>query len=300
MISCEFEYCKPDSLPALMQILTMYPEATLLAGGHALLPAMKSREIRPERLVDLAAIPELRGIRRGSDAIQIGAMVTTAEVEHSSLLKDALPLLPDAAKVISDPLIRNRATIGGSLAQAEPSGDWPAIALAVGAIIHLTGVNGERAVPIDDFFQIETTPAGNGLAVGRRTVVARSEVITHVSIPLVQGDVRRSYLKRMHPASGFALIGVAVALRLDQDRRCDWCRIAITGAASAAFRALKAERCLVGTAISGEIIREASMLAGEENVEFIGDPFGSSAYRRQMLPVYLRRALSTAIESALV
>ncbi|MGY4310234.1 carbon-monoxide dehydrogenase medium subunit [Bradyrhizobium sp. USDA 4369] len=296
MISCEFEYCKPDSLPALMQILTVHPEATLLAGGHALLPAMKSREIRPERLVDLSAIPELRGIRRGSGAIEIGAMVTTAEVEHSSLLKEAFPLLPEAAKVISDPLIRNRATIGGSLAQAEPSGDWPAIVLAVGGIVHLTGVAGERAVPIDDFFQLETTPAGNGLAVGRRTAVARSEVITHVSIPLVQGDVRRSYLKRMHPASGFALIGVAAALRLDRDGRCDWCRIAITGAASAAFRALQAERCLVGKSISGEIIRDASRLAGAESVEFIGDTFGSSAYRRQMLPVYVGRALSEAID----
>src|SRR5262249_45577275 len=156
--------------------------------------------------------------------VRIAAMTTSAEIEHSPDIARHAPLLAEAAAVISDPLIRNRATLGGSLAQASPRGDWPAVVLAADATVHLRSRGGDRAVPAMDFFT--GGDAGTGTS---STAMRRDELLTAVTVPAVGAGTRSAYLKRMHPASGHAMLGVAVAARFDTGGTCPDCRIPITG-----------------------------------------------------------------------
>ena len=297
-----FDYLRPASISEALEMASLHIGATFLAGGHALLPDSLRRHPRPSTLIDLGRIAELRGIQvlqvqdpgsphEGDNGavgrqVRIGAMTTTADIEHSPDIAGTVPLLSEAAAVISDPLVRNRATLGGSLAEADPHGDWPPLVLATDATMQLRSRDGERAVPAANFFTRDQAGPGRG-----STALRPGELLTAVTVPAVDARTRATYLKRMHPASGHAMLGVAVAVTVDADQTCRACRIAITGAGAAVTRAARAETQLVGSPLTPEAIQGAAD-AANEGIEFIGDAFGSAAYLAELLPVYLNRALS--------
>jgi carbon-monoxide dehydrogenase medium subunit len=268
-----------------------HKDFAFLAGGHALLPEWKLKAKVPSTVIDLGRVGELRGIEVLSDggapeAVRIGAMTTSAEIEHSAHIALAVPLLPLAARVISDPLIRNRATLGGSLAEASPHGDWPPVVLAADATIHLRGRDGERVVPARDFFTADGADAGR-----KATTLRQGELLTAVTVPAASPLTRSTYLKRMHPASGHAMIGVAVAATFDSSGTCGQCRIAITGVGTIATRAVRAEERLAGSRLTADVIEAAADVAAD-GIAFTGDAFGSAAYLAELLPVYVNRALT--------
>jgi aerobic carbon-monoxide dehydrogenase medium subunit len=298
MIGSDFDYLRPASVSEALDMASHYEDARFLAGGHALLPEWKLGRTCPPTLVDLSRIAELRGIEVLSNSgpahadggagavVRIAAMTTSAEIEYSPDIAHHAPLLAEAAAVISDPLIRNRATLGGSLAEASPRGDWPPVVLAADATMHLRSRDGERAVPARDFFTRDSAGTGRG-----STALRPGELLTSITVPAVDGRTRSTYLKRMHPASGYAMMGVAVAAVFDTGGTCRDCRIAITGTATAAKRALRAEAGLPGSALSPESIEAAAQAARGETA-FAGDEFGSAAYLAELLPIHVSRALS--------
>ena len=300
MIPASFDYLRPATIAEALEMAGRHEDTTFLAGGHALLPEWKLSRTGPATLIDLGRIGELRGIEVFSDAsaleagdsgrpggaVRIGAMTTSAEIEYSADIARAAPLLARAAAVISDPLIRNRATLGGSLAEASPSGDWPAVVLAADATIQLRSRDGARVVPAGDFFR--TDRAGFN---GKATTLRRGELLTAVTVPAASPLTRSTYLKRMHPASGHAMIGVAVAATFDASETCTQCRIAITGVSTIATRAARTEEHLLGTRFTADIIEGAANMA-TEGIAVTGDAFGSAAYLAELIPIYVNRALA--------
>jgi aerobic carbon-monoxide dehydrogenase medium subunit len=298
VIGTDFDYLQPASVSEALDMASRHEDARFLAGGHALLPEWKLGRTCPPTLIDLSRIAELRGIevlgnsgpaQAGGAAgavVRIAAMTTSAEIEYSSDIAHHAPLLAEAAAVISDPLIRNRATLGGSLAEASPHGDWPPVVLATDATVHLRNRDGERAVPARDFFTRDSAGTGRGF-----TALRPGELLTSITVPAADGRTRSTYLKRMHPASGHAMIGVAVTAVFDTGGTCRDCRIAVTGTATAATRALRAEAEIADSVLSPESIQAAAQAARGE-IAFTGDEFGSAAYLAELLPIYVGRALS--------
>jgi carbon-monoxide dehydrogenase medium subunit len=298
------DYLQPTTVNEALDMVRRHQDATFLAGGHALLPdsvlpESHRKHPRPSILIDLGRIAELRGIEVLEDAgsshgtddgagplVRIGAMTTSADIEYSPDIARTVPLLSTAAAVISDPLIRNRATLGGSLAEADPHGDWPPVVLATDATMQLQRRDGERAVQASDFFTRDTTGPGTG-----STTLRPGELLTSVTVPAVAARTRTTYLKRMHPASGHAMLGVAVAVTLDADQTCRDCRIAVTGVRPVATRVVHAEAQLTGSRLTPQAIQAAAN-AASDGMEFIGDAFGSGAYLAELLPIYVNRALS--------
>jgi aerobic carbon-monoxide dehydrogenase medium subunit len=299
VIPADFDYLRPATIAEALEMASRDEDSTFLAGGHALVPEWKLKATGPSTVIDLGRIAELRGIEVFSDGaaqetggngspgevVRIGAMTTSAEIEHSAAIARTVPLLPLAATVISDPLIRNRATLGGSLAEASPHGDWPPVVLATDATIHLRRRDGERAVPARDFFTTDTA------AFNKTTTLRRGELLTAVTMPAASPLTRCTYLKRMHPASGHAMIGVAVAATFDTSDKCSHCQIAITGVSAIATRPVRAEERLAGSHLTADVIEAAANLAAD-GVAFTGDAFGSAAYLAELLPVYVNRALT--------
>jgi carbon-monoxide dehydrogenase medium subunit len=294
-----FEYLRPASVSEALEMANSHEDARFLAGGHGLLPEWKLGRRGLTTLIDLGRIAELCGIEVVADggppqagdggpakAVRIGAMTTSAEIEYSPSIARYLPLLAEAATVISDPLIRNRATLGGSLAEADPHGDWPPVVLAADATMHLRSHDGERAVPARGFFTTDRAANGAGL-----TALWRGELLTAVTAPAAGPRTRGTYVKRMHPASGHAMLGVAATVTLDTDEICLACRIAITGTTVGPTRADRAESRLVGSRLTPQAIEAAAGVAND-GIVFAGDAFGSAAYLATLLPVYLGRGLS--------
>jgi carbon-monoxide dehydrogenase medium subunit len=298
VIPAGFDYLRPGTITEALEMAGLHEGATFLAGGHALLPEWKLRHRRPSTLIDLGRIAELRGIEvldnsgphqadgGASVVVRIAAMTTSAEIEYSSDIAHHAPLLAEAAAVISDPLIRNRATLGGSLAEASPHGDWPPVVLAADATVQLRSRDGERTVPARDFFTRDNAERGRG-----STALRQGELLTSVTVPTAGARTRSTYLKRMHPASGHAMIGVAAAVTFNTDEMCRDCRIAITGTEAVPARAARAEDRLVGSRLTPEAIQAAADTASDE-IAFSGDAFGSAAYLATLLPIYVSRALS--------
>jgi carbon-monoxide dehydrogenase medium subunit len=287
MIPEAFEYIAPATIAAAIGLLARHgDDAKVLAGGHSLIPMMKLRLASPGVLVDIGRIPELRGIRLYSDMVTIGATTTHAQIEQSSDLRDRFPIMAETATVIGDPLVRHRGTFGGSLAHADPAGDWPAVALALDATIHATGPNGERAIPAHEFFIDLFTSA-----------LEPDELLTAVDLPYPTRSTGMAYEKFAHPASGYAVIGIAAIIGMDADGICRDCRVGITGAGAKATRADAAERALVGEPLTDERIRQASRQAAA-GIDLLSDLVASERYRAHLLTALTDRALSTAWERA--
>ena len=286
MIPGEFEYRKASSVQEAVQLLQQNQEAKILAGGHSLIPMMKLRLATPPMLIDIGGIEELRGIRPSDGGVAIGALTTHAAVEESQELKQTFPMMYEAAHVIGDPMVRNVGTFGGSLAHADPAGDWPAIVLALGATMKTVGSTGERQIPAEEFFVDLLTSA-----------LEPGEVLTEVTIPAPQGRTGMSYQKFSHPASGYAVVGVAAVVTLDGSGNCQDCRVAITGAGPKAARATETENMLRGQTINADTIAQAAERAGD-GMELLGDIFASAEYRGHLVKVFTRRALAKALENA--
>jgi len=280
MIPASFDYVRATSLAQAIGLLQKDPDGTkLVAGGHTLIPTLKLRLASPALLVDIGGIDELKGIEVG-DRIRIGALTTHAELLASEPLRKVLPIFHQTAELIADPQVRNRGTIGGSLANADPAADWPAVVLALKAKLELAGPTGRRRVAATDFFiDIMSTALGP------------EEVLVAVHIPRPRPDAQFRYRKIRHPASGYAVVGVAVALSL-RDTIVAEAAIAITGATGRAFAADTASTHLVGKPLSSENIASAALLASEQ-AECLSDHYAPAAYRKHLVRTEVGRALAS-------
>jgi carbon-monoxide dehydrogenase medium subunit len=284
VIPAEFDYVAPASLAEALRLLAGTPGAKVLSGGMSLIPAMKHRLAQPPLVVDIGRVPGLGGIEAGAGALRIGGRAT-----HGALLASpaarALPLLADAARGIGDVQVRARGTFGGSLAHADPAGDWPAVFLAVGGEARLAGPKGERSVAAADFFVSMLTSA-----------VQPDEVLTGVTLPLGAGRRGSAYRKLRQPASGFALAGVAAVVDLDRSGRIERAALGVTGVNAVPFRAASVEARLAGVAPTREALRAAC--APVDEADPMDDLHASADYRRHVLSVLAARALTAACERA--
>jgi carbon-monoxide dehydrogenase medium subunit len=283
MIPGSFEYYAPRSLDDAVKFLSSHKDdAKILSGGQSLLPLMKMRLSKPAFIVDIGRIAGLDTITEEGDSLLVGGLVTHAQMEHSGLLKTKCPLLPQTATTIADVQVRNRGTIGGSVAHADPAGDIPAAVLALDAEIKCVGPNGERWIKCADFFL--------GLLM---SVLEPDEIVTAIRVPVTGGD-KTAYLKAAPRSSGFAVVGVAVRLSLDASGTCTRAAIAITGVTDKAYRAERVEQMLTGKKPEGSVIDQAAAEA-TRNVEVVEDINGSTEYRKHLAGVYVARALNEAI-----
>lgn len=278
MFPNQFAYHRPDSVQAAAALLAADPEAKLLAGGHSLVPAMKLRLAAPSALVDLSGVDGLTDIKSG-DTITIGAMTPYAALRDSESLRSAIPMIAEAANNVGDPAVQARGTLGGALAHSDPAADFTAIFLALGGSVDVTGSSGSRTISADDLFVDLFT-----------TSLEPDEIITSVSIPAPKSGSASAYEKFRHPASGYAVVGVAAVVNTGADGNVESARIAITGATSKATRASEAEQALVGKKIDAEAIAAAAAVAAN-GLEVNGDHFASEEYRRHLISVLTRRAL---------
>jgi len=287
MIPAQFDYQAPATLEEAISLLAGDPDgARVLAGGHSLIPAMKLRLAQPQLLVDIARIKSLVYIREEGDQILIGATTTHYQLESSDLLKNICPLLPACAGNIGDVQVRNKGTIGGSLAHSDPAGDWPAAALALGAELVLTGPNGERTVKADSFFIDLLT-----------TDIKPGEILREIRIKKPSGKFGQAYQKVPHPASGYAVVGVAVHLGLNADGSCSAAGVGVTGVSTKAFRAQGVESALAGATLDDQTVAAAAAKICD-GINATTDLYASSDYRRHLAEVHTRRALKAALASA--
>jgi carbon-monoxide dehydrogenase medium subunit len=283
MIPGSFEYFAPRSLGDAVKFLSAHKDdVKILSGGQSLLPLMKMRLSKPAFIVDIGRIPSLDTITEEGDNLIVGGLVTHAQMENSDLLKKQCPLLPQTATTIADVQVRNRGTIGGSIAHADPAGDMPAAVLALDAEIKCVGPNGERWVKCGDFFL--------GLLM---SVLEADEIVTAVRVPVTSGE-KTAYLKAAPRSSGFAVVGVAARLALDDAGICRRAAIGITGVTDKAYRAERVEQMLAGKKLDIPAIEQAAAQA-TRNIEVIEDINGSAEYRKNLTEVYVVRAIQEAL-----
>jgi carbon-monoxide dehydrogenase medium subunit len=284
MISTAFEYTRAASLDdALAKLGAANGGGKLIAGGHSLVPLMKLRLSEPKVLIDIARIPGLSGISTKDGRIEILAGTVHHDVASSDLLKQACPMVAEAAAEIGDPQVRNRGTLGGSLAHADPAADYPAVMLALEADVHVKGPGGSRVIKAQDFFQAMFT-----------VDLAPDEIITGVQFKPVKAA---AYAKLHQRASHFAIVGVAAALDVSGGV-IQSARIGLTGASSHATRLTEVEQALAGQALSLDNIERAARPAGGSVIDVNSDIHASEDYRRAMIPVFTRRALARALARA--
>lgn len=287
MIPAEFEYYAPTSLDEALALLGQHGEdARLLAGGHSLLPALKLRLSTIGHLIDLGRIPDLAYIREEQGSLSVGARATHYEVETSTLLRQKCPLLAECAGRIGDVQVRNRGTIGGSLAHADPAADYPAAILALEAELRVVSASGKRSINAADFFVDMLT-----------TSLQPGEILTEVRMAPFAARTGSAYLKAPQPASGFAVVGVAAIVTLDAKGQCAKVRVGVTGAAAKAFRAQDTETALTGKTLDEAVLAQAATQA-TNGIETTGDIFASAEYRTHLVRVYTKRALVKAVERA--
>jgi carbon-monoxide dehydrogenase medium subunit len=280
VIPTEFEYKRAGSIDEAIQLLAASKgEGKFLAGGHSLIPLMKLRLSEPGVLIDIARIPGLGGVREKDGKLEIGATTTHHDVETSDLLKRLAPVVAEAASEIGDPQVRNRGTLGGSLAHSDPAADMPAVVVALGAEIHLKGPKGWRAVKAEDFFTDLFT-----------VDMAEDEIIAGVQFAPVR---TAAYAKLHQKASHYAIVGVAAALQVSGGV-CQSARVAVTGASTHAQRLTSVEAALAGKRLDEATIAAASAVAGNGLQNINSDIHASEAYRRAMVKVFTRRALTAA------
>jgi aerobic carbon-monoxide dehydrogenase medium subunit len=283
MIPGTFDYYAPRSLGEALKILAEHrDDVKVLSGGQSLLPLMKMRLSKPRAIVDIGRIAGLDTITEQGDDLIIGALVTHAQIESSELLQKKCPLLPQTATTIADVQVRNRGTIGGSIAHADPAGDWPAAILALEAEIKCLGPHGERWVKCDDFFL--------GLLM---SVLEPDELVTATKVP-VTGNDKTAYLKAAPRSSGFAVVGAAVRIGLHASGNCSRSAIGITGVTDKAYRAERVEQMLTGKKLDTPTI-EAAAAEATRNVDVIEDINGSAEYRKHLTEVYVARAIEEAL-----
>jgi len=282
-----FDYHPATSVDEALALLQQYgDDAKLLAGGHSLLPLMKLRLAQPGHLIDLGRIDGLAYIREENGAVAVGAMTTYTMLENSDLIRRHFALLPEGIAVIGDPQVRNRGTIGGSIAHADPAADMPGIVLALKADILVQSTNGVRTIKADDFF--------TGTF---ETALEAEEIVTEIRFAIPPAHTGSAYMKLENKASHYAVAGCAAVVTLDTDGTCTSASVIITGASVKAHRASGVESVLVGKKLDEPVVAGAATHAAE-GIELVEDIHGSKAYRGQMAVVMARRAVLRAAERA--
>jgi carbon-monoxide dehydrogenase medium subunit len=288
MYPASFEYHRPASVGEAVRLLGEHEGAKVLAGGHSLLPMMKLRLAHPPALIDIGRIADLKGIHRKGDATHIGALTTHTELASSVELKTHCPLISEAAAKIADPAVRNKGTIGGNIAHADPASDLPAVLVALGARIVLTG-RSERTVAAKDFF------------VGLLTTdVREDEILTRVEVPDVHGKggpTGTAYLKVEHPASGYAVCGAAAVVSKNADGTCAAARLCFNGVTATPYDAEGLAKDLVGQPLNDSVIDQA-VLDHVHIDDPLSDVHASGLYRMELAKVYGKRALKAARDRA--
>ncbi len=287
MIPATFEYHAPTSVAEAARLLAQYGEgAKLLAGGHSLLPLMKLRLARPQALIYLGKISTLSYISEADGGLAIGAMTTYHQLETSDLVKRRAPVLAEAAGAVADVQVRNMGTIGGSLSHADPAGDLPAVALALGAQMVTSSTQEHRTINADDFFVDLFT-----------TALRPTEILSEIRVPALPARTNTAYATLANKASHYAVVGVAAVVTLDSSGVCQSARVAITGAGPKAVRATEAEAALRGKGLDDAAIRAAAQKAGS-GIEFNSDVHASAEYRAHLTTVYAERAIRAAASRA--
>ncbi len=280
MYPTQFEYFRPASLDEAIAFLAKDPDSKVLAWGHSLIPAMKLRLAAPGTIVDIGKIDGLSGVDT-KGGVTIGALTTYRAIIDADGL-DEFPVIQAATKQVGDPSVRNRGTLGGSMAHNDPAADLTAVMLALNASVTAKGPKGERTIPVDDLFV--------GLLT---TSLEPEEILTSISIPDDFAGAKQAYVKHAHPASGYAVVGVAVAVK-EKDGKVESARIAVTGAPEHAMRATAAEEALVGKKLDAESIAAAAAVAADDLGELNGDVYASPEYRAHLVRVLTKRALTQA------
>ncbi len=287
MYAPDFAYYRAGSLAEAGQLLQQHPGAKLLAGGHSLIPLLKLRLATPAALIDIGRLDELKGISVTDGHVRIGALTTHAELAASSDLAERCPALAEAAGLIGDPAVRNRGTIGGNVAHADPASDLPTVLRALDATIAVTADGGERSIPAADFFE--------GMM---ETALGDHDIVTAIEVPATSAGQGQAYIKFSHPASRYAVIGVAAVVTMSSDHVANGA-VALGGLVPVATRATSVEQALGGQAPSDDTIAAAAAaVSADLGDDLIGDIYASAEYRRAMAPVCVKRALKAAVERA--
>jgi carbon-monoxide dehydrogenase medium subunit len=286
MYPAAFEYHAPSTVKEALGLLGKLDDAKILAGGHSLVPMMKLRLAQPKHLIDLRKVPGLAGIKEDKGMIAIGAMTTHWEVESSKLLRAKCAVVSETASIIGDPQVRNKGTIGGSLAHADPAADMPATVIALGAEFVCQGATKSRTVKVDDWFK--------GLM---ETALREDELLVSVRVPALAKGTAAAYMKFAHPASRFAIVGVAAVITLDKNGTCTKAGVGVTGAGTRAIRAKGVEAGLVGKRLDAATI-EAAAAKAADGVDVQADLQGSVEYKAHLCRVFAKRAVEAAVKKA--
>lgn len=285
MIPHELTYHAPAELPEVVDLLDRH-NAQVLAGGQSLLPRMKVPVEHSRELVDIRRVQVLNRLEIDQQMVTIGAIVRQRTLEDSDELAQVLPIVREAARQVADPSVRSQGTIVGSMAAADPTGDWTAVALALNAFVTARSSTSERGIPLTD------------LLVGpHSTSLERNELLTQLQLETPPSPSGMAYVKLRHPASGYALVGVAAVVWLDTQGRCAGCRVAVTGAGPKASRLRATEQSLEGQALQPETLRKASVRS-TENLDLSSDIHAGESYRSELVRVYARRCLTIAVDRA--
>lgn len=285
MLPAPFEYRRPSSLDEAVQLLSTLDEAKVLAGGQSLIPLLKFRFAAPAYLVDVNRVPGLDGIQEEGGSLRIGALVRHNQMAESELISARYPTLAAAAPQIADPIVRNLGTVGGSLAHADPAGDWGAVMLAVGASVVARSARGEREIPIADFLQDIFT-----------TALTSDEILTEIRVPAPSQRAGGAYLKLERKVGDFATVAAAVHVSMD-DGTIGRAGIALTAVGTKNIEPAEAESALAGREPSEELFAEAGRLAAAASSP-VADVRGSAEYKRHVVEVLVRRGLARAVEMA--
>jgi len=285
MLPAPFEYHRPSSLDEAVQLLSSLDEAKVLAGGQSLIPLLKFRFAAPAHLIDVNRVPGLDGIKEDGGSLRIGALVRHNQMAGSDLISARYPTLAAAAPQIADPIVRNLGTVGGSLAHADPAGDWGSVMLALRGSVVLRSERGERELAISEFLQDTFT-----------TALEPDEILTEVRVPQPAGPFGGTYLKLERKVGDFATVAAALHLSLS-DGTIESAGIGLTAVASKNLQAEDAEASLAGAEPTEAAFAEAGRLAAEASSP-VTDVRGSAEYKRHVVDVYVRRGLARALEMA--
>ncbi|MGE5304300.1 MAG: FAD binding domain-containing protein [Alphaproteobacteria bacterium] len=284
MYSNKFEYFSPKSLEEALALMSTYQDdAKVLAGGQSLLSLMKLRLANPKYLIDVGRISDLNTIRAEGDKLSIGALTTYAQIKESDLLRNRCPLLPKTASVVGDAQVRNRGTLGGSLAHADPHGDMPAAILALEAELKAVGPKGERWIKADDFFITLFS-----------TALAPDEILTEIRVPALDGE-RSAYLKAARRPSDFAMVGIALRLKIGPGQTCDQISVGVTGVTDKPYRGSGVENALRGQKLDAKVIENAAAQV-TEGIDVVEDVNASSSFRAHLARLYTARAVQAALQ----
>ncbi|MGE5224408.1 MAG: FAD binding domain-containing protein [Omnitrophica WOR_2 bacterium] len=280
----KFDYYRAGTVAEALSLLGQHSGAKVIAGGHSLIPAMNIRLADPGVLIDIGRITDLKGISTRNSSVRIGALTTHAAIAASDLVPQALS---EAASRIGDPQVRNRGTIGGNIAHADPGSDLPTVLTALGATIHVSGAHGERTIPVSDFF--------TGIL---ETSLQPGEIVTDIEVPVCTRSCGSAYAKLANPASRYAMVGAAAMLTIENGK-CTKAGVAVGGLIPSSKRARSVEDALTGKNMTPDVIAAAAEAVQQDlGDDILEDIQAGAEYRKSMATVYVKRALLAAMDRA--